>query len=66
MQEDMFQMMSAEYGISPLPKNPVVGMAYVPYQGTTGNMYNPEQGLSAGTMFPVLDKPFLCYGGMKR
>ncbi|MCI9273184.1 MAG: spore coat associated protein CotJA [Clostridiales bacterium] len=66
MQEDMFKMMSTEYGIPPLPKNPVVAMAYVPYQGTTGTMYNPEQGLNAGTMFPVLDKPFLGCGGMKR
>ena len=61
--DDFMKLASMEYGISPLPENPVPAMAYVPYQGSIGNMYHPEKGLSAGTMFPVLDKPFLGCGG---
>lgn len=64
--DNMDKMMSEHYGIPPLPKNPVVAMAYVPYQGSIGNMYHPEKGLNAGTMFPVLDKPFLGCGGMMK
>ncbi len=37
--------------------NFVVGMAYVPWQ-TFGNVYDPCKGLSRGTIFPELDKPF--------
>ena len=51
-----------EYGITPLPDDPQVAMAYVPYQ-TDGseNIYNPEKGICNGTMFPELNKPF-CRG----
>ncbi|HIS68196.1 MAG TPA: spore coat associated protein CotJA [Candidatus Gallacutalibacter stercoravium] len=63
MAEDIFKIVSAEYGISPLPANPVVAMAYVPYQQLDA-VYSPERGLSTGTMFPVLDKPFT--GGMRK
>ena len=64
MAEDIFTMASMQYGITPLPENPVVAMAYVPYQGFD-KIYSAEQGLNQGTMFPVLDKPFLC-GGMRK
>ena len=37
--------------------NYVVGMAYVPWQ-TWMNVYEPCKGLSQGTIFPDLDKPF--------
>ena len=47
-----------QYGISPLPETVVPAMAYVPYQGEKGEIYSPEKGMEAGTMFPVLDKPF--------
>ena len=40
-----------------MPKNPVLAMAYVPMQ-QQGEMYEPEAGLQAGTIFPDLDKPF--------
>lgn len=50
------------YGITPLPKEPVVAMAYVPYQDDF-KLYSAQQGVVTGTMFPVLDKPFL--GGKK-
>lgn len=53
------------YGITPLPEDTVVAMAYVPYQ--IDNMtVNEEQGLSTGTMFPVLDKPFIGCGGQEK
>ena len=36
----------------------VVAMAYVPWQDFKP-LYSPEKALSAGTLFPELDKPFL-------
>ena len=63
--DNMDKMMSEHYGIPPLPKNPVVAMAYVPYQQLEA-VYGVEQGLMAGTIFPVLDKPFYGCGGNKR
>ena len=55
--DDFMKLASMEYGISPLPENPVPAMAYVPYQQLEA-VYGVEQGLMAGTIFPVLDKPF--------
>ena len=54
---DAFEIKSSEYGISPLPENPVVAMAYIPYQNPK-EVYSAEQGINSGTMFPCLDKPF--------
>jgi len=51
--------------VSPLPKNPVVGMAYVPFQ-QFGALYSAEKGFSAGTVFPDLDKPFLGKRGVSK
>lgn len=42
---------------TPLPENPVPAMAYVPCQ-QWGQTFEPERALDAGTLFPVLDKPF--------
>ena len=59
MNKLIFDIKAKEYGISPLPENPVVAMAYVPYQTSQDlEVYNPEQGICAGTMFPELSKPF--------
>lgn len=63
MEENIYQSKLKEYGISPLPENPVVAMAYIPYQNPV-EMYSVEQGIERGTMFPCLDKPFKGYGGM--
>ena len=41
----------------PFPKDPVVGMAYVPFQ-QFGTVYQPEMGFDNGTAFPDLNKPF--------
>lgn len=62
--KDLFsEMKEKEYGISPLPEDPVIAMAYVPYQNAK-KIYNSEQGFCAGTIFPELDKPFEpCKGG---
>ena len=46
---------------SALPDDPVVAMAYVPFQTDTA-AYDEMQALKAGTLFPVLDKPFLGRG----
>lgn len=63
MKDMFFEMKEREYGIQPLPDNPVVAMAYIPYQNA-GKLYSAEQGLCSGTMFPCLDKPFKgCRGG---
>lgn len=40
-----------------LPEDPVVTMAYVPFQ-TDITVYEPAKALQRGTVFPVLDKPF--------
>ena len=50
---------------TPLPENPVAGMAYVPYQQYC-ELYAAEQGLENGTIFPELDKPFLGAGRGRR
>ena len=44
-------------GITPLPKDPQVAMAYIPFQ-QLGSVYTAERALDAGTLFPELDKPF--------
>lgn len=57
--DDVFSQM---YPMQPLqgsmPKNPVLAMAYVPFQKLS-EIYEPEAALNAGTLFPALDKPFL-------
>lgn len=45
-------------GLSPLPKDPVPGMAYVPYQKWDAQLHSLDRALDAGTLFPILDKPF--------
>ncbi len=59
---DIFKLAAMEYGITPLPEDPVVAMAYVPYQNAQ-KIYSPEQGVITGTMFPCLNKPFCAAGG---
>lgn len=44
-------------GISALPANPVVAMAYVPFQTDT-TTYDELNSLACGTIFPCLNKPF--------
>ena len=47
--------------VSALPENPVVAMAYVPFQTDT-TAYDEMKALQSGTLFPVLDKPFMGRG----
>jgi hypothetical protein len=63
---EIFETIMDEYGLSPLPKNTVEAMAYIPYQQLNSKIYSPAQALEAGTAYPVLDKPFYgskCQGG---
>ena len=61
--KDLMKMANSQYGIrTPLPENPVVAMAYVPYQNAV-KLYSPEHGIQQGTMFPDLNKPFKAYEG---
>ncbi|MBR7085461.1 MAG: spore coat associated protein CotJA [Oscillospiraceae bacterium] len=39
------------------------GMAYVPYQLWSENIYDAQTGIQQGTLFPVLDLPFSPAGG---
>lgn len=59
MKNDIFKIKMPEYGITPLPENPVPAMAYVPFQNNN-KLYSADHGLVTGTMFPALDKPFKC------
>ena len=47
--------------IPALPADAAVAMAYVPFQ-TDNGVYEPQKALQRGTVFPVLDKPFLAGG----
>ena len=60
MQDTPMEWMPEQCGRerSLLPKDPVVAMAYVPFQQFDSPTYSPLQGLESGTMFPVLNKPF--------
>lgn len=64
MLDDMMNNAMQNYGITPFPEETPVAMAYVPFQ-VDNETVNVEQGLNSGTMFPVLDKPFIGCGGMK-
>lgn len=44
-------------GLSALPPDAAVTMAYVPMQTDTA-VYDAEKALQTGTLFPVLNKPF--------
>ncbi len=46
------------YEKSSLPCNPVLAMAYVPFQ-QWNQVYTAEKGLCTGTIFPCLDLPFV-------
>ena len=42
---------------------PMVGYAYVPIQvAELRNIFDPEEGLNQGTIFPILAKPLGVYG----
>lgn len=63
---DILSTVMADYGISPLPDDTTVAMAYVPFQQMNSKLYSPAQALEAGTAYPILDKPFYgnkCWGG---
>ena len=47
----------------PQPMQMQLAMAYVPWQ-RFGPLYEPDQALQVGTIFPELNKPFTGKGGM--
>ena len=56
----------AQYGLAPLPSEPVEAMAYVPFQPYSPEMCKPVLGYENGTLFKALHKPFYgnkCGGG---
>ena len=57
----------SEFAPFPLPSFPedyAVAMAYIPYQQDSKS-YDAEKALARGTLFPVLDKPFLGKAGCR-
>lgn len=46
------------YGVTPLPKDAVEAMAYVPFQPYEPEMCKAVLGYENGTMFKALHKPF--------
>lgn len=46
-------------------ENYALAMAYVPMQRLK-NIYEPDEGLQYGTIFPELNKPFLGWKGGRR
>ena len=42
-----------------LPESAPLGIAYVPMQSSASPSYNQKKALSAGTLFPGLDYPFM-------
>ena len=64
--QDSFDICPVGGGTAPLPEDPVPAMAYVPFQ-QWGQIYEQEErALDAGTLFPVLDKPFFGREGAPR
>lgn len=57
-EERIFQACIPEADPTPLPADPVPGMAYVPFQQWNDSLHSVERALDAGTLFPVLDLPF--------
>lgn len=55
---DNFMDTSCAEDPTPLPADPVPAMAYVPFQQWSANLHSADRALDAGTLFPVLDKPF--------
>lgn len=63
---DILETIMSDYGLSSLPADTTVAMAYVPFQQQNSKLYSPAQALEAGTVYPILDKPFYgskCWGG---
>ncbi len=54
----MIDIAMTDYGIAPLPNDPQLAMAYIPFQQYNSKVYSPMQALEAGTVYPDLDKPF--------
>lgn len=52
------KMIMEQYGIRPLPDDPVEAMAYVPFQPYSPEMCKAVLGYENGTMFRSLHKPF--------
>lgn len=62
------RIMKGENGMNhqtktPFPMDPAFAIAYVRWQ-TLSNVYEPEEALGQGTLFPELNKPF--YGRRAR
>ena len=59
MDSELQQFRQADVNlVSAFPRDPVVAMAYIPYQNPKA-VYTASCGLKKGTMFPCLNKPFL-------
>ena len=41
-----------------LPQNTVTAMSYIPFQQWGASLYDADNALNSGTLFPELNKPF--------
>ena len=57
MNKSTMHRVTQQYWVTSLPKNPVVAMAYAPFQ-ITNNVYSAEQGMTLGMMSHKLNKSF--------
>jgi len=58
MTDDFILQKLRKSEMSPIPYDAVPAMAYVPFQ-EYGEVYEDLKALECGTLFPVLNKPFL-------
>ena len=58
MIEDFLLRRNDDETMASLPENPVPAMAYVPFQ-QFGETFEVLKAFDSGTLFPVLNKPFL-------
>lgn len=61
---DTYGRVRPSHIMTPLPDDAAVTMAYVPFQLDT-EIYDDMKALEEGTLFPILNKPFLG-AGMRR
>lgn len=58
MSEELIFRKLIKSEMSPIPEDAVPAMAYVPFQ-QFGEVYEELKAFECGTLFPVLNKPFL-------
>lgn len=58
MEKSFFEKTMQSYGITAFPNDATLAMAYIPFQQTEATYIDENNSLNAGTVFPMLNKPF--------